>query len=396
MSQSEHFVFDPFDAGMNDDKRSAIYCRARDEQPFMLHKGPRRVWSVFRYDDIFQIVRDHNTFPSVPDFKGSFAILFDDPPEHTRLRKVVDKTFSRQKIERLRTRVSAMAETLLRDAMESREVDYYSKVAEPLFICIISEILGLPEIDQDTVQYWTMELTKLNQLPLFTDVNPRENWNQVLKPVYQQVGDLLCPLIERRFQSPADDLLNILVQNTRSGAKLSEEELYKLAVMMVLGGQDAAPLLLANTMLLLNKYPQQRSLLRSDANLVSSAVEEVLRFAPSFRSIERYVVHDIEIRGVSLKAGDILFCWLDSANRDERKFERSQEFDITRKFNPHLAFNRGIHMCLGINLSRVLAQETLKALLQLTRSFEVTGTPVPFPSPLLNGPQSLPVRLIPA
>ena len=136
--------------------------------------------------------------------------------------------------------------------------------------------------------------------------------------------------------------------------------------------------------------------MQSDPDLVSGAVEEVLRFRPSFRNVERYVAADTNIRGETLRQGDVLTCWLDSANRDERKFRQPEQFDITRKNNVHLAFNRGIHMCLGIFLSRILAQETLKTLIHLTDSFEVSGTPVPFSSPSLNGPQNLPVRLIPA
>ena len=397
MSQgAEHLLFDPFDVDMDEEKRFAIYERARDEQPFMLHEGLRRVWSVFRYEDIFHIVHDHKRFPSVPELKGSFVILFDDPPEHSRLRKVVDETFSRRNIERLRTNVATIAETLLRDAIDAGEIDFYTEVAEPLFIRIICEILGLPETDQDIFHHWSQEIIKVDKLNLFTDPDPRKKWDLVLQPLFREVGEFLSPLIEQRIQSPADDLLSILVENTRSGAMLSAEELYELAIMMVVGGEEAAPLLLANAMLLLDRYPEQQSLLWSEPDLVSSAVEEVLRFRPSFRNVERSVAADTNFQNVTLKTGDVLTCWLDSANRDERKFKRPEDFDIMRKFNPHLAFNRGTHMCLGNNLSRILAQETLKVLLRITQSFEVCGTPVPFPGPSLNGPQSLPVRLIPA
>ena len=217
-----------------------------------------------------------------------------------------------------------------------------------------------------------------------------------MQPLYREVGEFLSPALEQRRRSRSHDLLGVLVQNTRSGAMLTRRELYELAALVALGGQEAAPLLLTNAILLLDKYPAQQSLLRSDPDLVSGTVEEVLRFRPSFRNVERYVASDTELHGVTLKKGDVLTCWLDSANRDERKFKRPEVFDITRKNNAHLAFNRGIHMCLGIFLSRVLAQETLKALIRLTSSFEVSGTPVPFPSPSLNGPQNLPVKLMAA
>ena len=392
----EQLSFDPFDTDMNEDKRFAVYRRARDDQPFMLHEGPRRIWSVFRYEDIFRIVHDHETFPSVPEFKGSFAVLFDDPPQHTRLRKVVDETFCRREVERLRERITTIAEALLYDAIEAGETDFYTRVAEPLFMSIISEILGLPETDQAMFHYWSQEIARIDELALFTEPDPREKWDRVLQPLFREVGEFLSPLLEHRRLYPTDDLLSILVQHTQSGAMLTQQELYELAILAVLGGQEAAPLVLANAMLLLDRYPAQQSLLRSDPNLVSGAVEEVLRFRPSFRNVERYVASDTEIQGITLMKGDVLTCWLDSANRDERKFRQPEQFDITRKNNAHLAFNRGIHMCLGIFLSRLLAQETLKALIRLTGSFEVCGTPVPFPSPSLNGPQNLPVRLIPA
>lgn len=389
----EDISFDPFDTDLDDLKRYTVYRQARDRQPVMLHEGPRRIWSVFRYEDIFRIVHDHETFPSVPEFKDSFAVLFDDPPQHTRLRKVVDETFSRRRLERLRGRISAIVEEFLHVAIDAGETDFYTHVAEPLFTRIISEILGLPGNNQDLFHRWSEEIVKVDELHLFTDTDPKKKWDLVLQPLYREVGEFLTPALEQRRAVPADDLLGILVQNTQSGAMLTREELYGLAILVVLGGQEAAPLLLTNAILLLDKYPAQQSLLRSNPDLVSGAVEEVLRFRPSFRNVERYVAADTDIHDVAVKKGDILTCWLDSANRDERKFQRPEEFDITRKINAHLAFNRGIHMCLGIFLSRILAQETLKALIRLTGSFEVSGTPVPFPSPSLNGPQYLPVRL---
>lgn len=393
---TEQTGFDPFDTDTDEDKRFAIYRQARDRQPVMLHEGPRRIWSVFRYEDIFRIVHDHETFPSVPEFKDSFAVLFDDPPQHTRLRKVVDEAFSRRRIERLRGRISTTVEELLHDVIDAGETDFYTRVAEPLFTRIISEILGLPGSNQDIFHRWSEEVVKVDELHLFTDPDPKTTWDLVLQPLYREVGEFLTPALEQRRVAPTDDLLGILVQNTHTGAMLTREELYELAILVVLGGQEAAPLLLTNAVLLLDKYPAQQSLLRSNPDLVSGAVEEVLRFRPSFRNVERYVATDTGIQGITVKKGDVLTCWLDSANRDERKFQRPEEFDITRKNNAHLAFNRGIHMCLGIFLSRVLAQETLKVLIRLTDSFEVSRTPVPFPSPGLNGPQHLPLRLVPA
>ena len=392
----EPLSFDPFDPDTDEDKRFAIYRQARDEQPVMLHEGPRRIWSVFRYEDIFRIVHDHEMFPSVPEFKGSFAVLFDDPPQHTRLREVVDETFSRRRVERLRARIATIVEELLRSAMAAGESDFYTRVAEPLFTRIISEILGLPGSNQDTFHRWSEEIVKVDELHLFTDPDPKKKWDLVLQPLYREVGAFLTQALEQRRRFSMEDLLGILVQNTRTGAMLSREELYELAILVVLGGQEAAPLLLTNAILLLDKYPAQQSLLRSNPDLVSGTVEEVLRFRPSFRNVERYVAADTELHGVTLKKGDVITCWLDSANRDERKFKRPEVFDVTRKNNAHMTFNRGIHMCLGIFLSRVLAQETLKALIRLTSSFEVSGTPVPFPSPSLNGPQKLPVILVAA
>ena len=393
---TEQTGFDPFDPDLDEDKRFTIYRQARDRQPVMLHEGPRRIWSVFRYEDIFRVVHDHETFPSVPEFKDSFAILFDDPPQHTRLRKVVDETFSRNRVERLRKRISTIVEELLRTAIETGETNFYARVAEPLFARIISEILGLPGSNQDIFHRWSEEVVKVDELHLFTEPDPKKKWDLVLQPLYCEVGEFLTPALEQRRAAPADDLLGILVQNTHSGAMLTREELFELAILVVLGGQEAAPLLLTNAILLLDRYPAQQSLLRSNPDLITGVVEEVLRFRPSFRNVERYVAADTDIQGITVKKGDVLTCWLDSANRDERKFQRPEEFDITRKNNAHLAFNRGIHMCLGIFLSRVLAQETLKVLIRLTGSFEVSGTPVPFPTPSLNGPQNLPVRLVPA
>ena len=396
MSQSEYLAFDPFDADMDDEKRFAIYQRARNEQPFMLHDETRRNWSVFRYEDVARIVKDHQTFTSVPEFQGSFALLFDDPPQHTRFRKVVNEKFSRQELEKLRSGVSALAQTLLREAMELGEIDFYTQFAEPLFMSTITEILGLPETDQAMFHNWSQEIAKIDELELFKEPDPRAHWDSIIRPVYKEVGDFLSPLVEQRNNISTDDLLGDLVKNTRSGAMLSDEELYELAIMVVLGGQEAAPLLLSSIMLLLDKYPQQKALLWSNPKLIGGTVQEVLRFKPPFRNVQRHVAFDTRIQGVSLKTGDLLTCWLESANRDRQKFEHAEEFDISRKLNPHLAFNRGIHMCLGFSLSRMLAEETLKSLLQMTSSFEICGTPVPFSSPSLNGMESLPLRFIPA
>ena len=177
---------------------------------------------------------------------------------------------------------------------------------------------------------------------------------------------------------------------------LNREELFELAILVVLGGQEAAPLLLTNAILLLDKYPAQQSLLRSNPDLVTGVVEEVLRFRPSFRNVERYVAADTDIRGITVKKGDVLTCWLDSANRDERKFNRPEEFDITRKNNAHLAFNRGIHMCLGIFLSRGPGAGNPEGIItpdRLIRSQRSAGS---FPQlPASTARKDLPVRLVP-
>jgi cytochrome P450 len=402
---SEPFAFSPLDPALRRDPFAA-YARGRREHPVFVHEGlPLRLASVFRYDDVQAILRDpetwSNEFPLARQLgrggeEPPASMLGSDPPAHTRLRGLVNKAFTPRIVQRLEPRMREVARELVADALEAGEVDLVEALTYPLPVTVIAEIIGIPAEDRARFKRWSDEAIASLGLVFFGGIDEERIERQMR--LFSEMRGYFVPLAEERRRAPREDLLTGLVQAEHEGSRLSHEEMLSLLVLLLVAGNETTTSLIGNAVLELLAHPEAEKRLRQDPGLVPTAVEEVLRFASPVQFDPRRAKREVELGGVRFQPDDYLLCWLGSANRDERVFERPDVFDPAREKNPHLAFGFGPHYCLGANLARLEARVALEALLAGTKGFERTGSePLPLhPSPVFRAVTKLPLRLVPA
>jgi cytochrome P450 len=288
-------------------------------------------------------------------------LLAVDPPDHSRLRRLVAIPFTPKYIEGLRPRVQAIADTLL-DAVEARtdetgrrEMELISDFAYPLPLTVISEMLGIPLADRDTFREWSQAAVS------FT---PADRANPAVTAKLIEFIAYLRRLVADKRSNPGDDLLSGLVLAEAEGDKLSENELLSMIFLLIVAGHETTVNLIGNGMLALFEHPEQRARLQEDPNLLKAAIEEMLRYyGPVEMSLTRWVRQDTEFGGQRLRRGEQILALLASANHDGEQFPNPDLFDISREPNRHAAFGTGIHSCLGATLARLEGQIAFATLL---------------------------------
>jgi len=382
------------------------YARLREEA--RVHRvgeaNGLQSWRVNRYDDVRELLgdrrlsKDPRTARRELDRAGiaeqadplDRTMLSTDPPEHTRLRRVVSRAFTPRRVdERMRPVVQAITDGLLDEMAPRDEVDLIQALALPLPVHVICELLGVPEGDREQFRSW------------FTpDAAPgaREGW-------WGAGGRYLAGLVaERRRTADAGlaedeqpDLISALVTAADDGDRLTEREVVGTLTLLLIAGHETTINLLASGMLALFEHPDQLRLLRDRPELAPSAVEELARYTnPVQRGSFRCAIEDVQIGDVTIPAGAVVSAGIASANRDPRRFADPDRLDIARADNHHLAFGHGIHFCLGAPLARVEGQIAFTSLLRRFPDIalacpldEVRWRPLGF----LRGLAALPVRL---
>ena len=384
---------DPFDT----------YARGR-EIGILAHESlPLPLHSIFRYEDIQAVLRDHETFsnvfprnPAVAEAIGEEAppsMLGSDPPRHDRLRGLVSSAFTPRIIQRLEPRMVEIADQLVDAALERGEVDLVEALTYPLPVVVIAEIIGVPTEDRGRFKHWSDRLVENLGLGLLDGGNPERARRQ--QETFTALRNYFVPLAEQRRQHPRDDLLTGLVQARYEGSQLDDDEMLQMLVLLLVAGNETTTTLIGNAAIELMAHPEAERALRDDLSLLPGAIEEVLRFSSPIQFDPRRVTRDTEICGLALRENDWVLSWLASGNRDERVFDRPDQFDARRKKNPHLSFGFGLHYCIGANLARLEARVALEALLRKTRHFErIDDAPLPLhPSPVFRSFLSIPVKL---
>jgi cytochrome P450 len=401
---SEPFPFNPLDPRVRRDPY-ALYERGRRELPAFAHEGlPFRVVSIFRYEDVQAILRDWETwsnyFPPmiVADEMGGSgppSMLGTDPPEHTRLRSLVNKAFTPRIVQRLEPRMREIAEELLDAAVEQGEVDLVKALTYPLPVVVVAEIIGIPPEDREMFKRWSDEAVASLGVVFLSGADPERIERQ--RALFEEMRGYFIPLAEERRKHPREDLLTGLVQAEHEGSKLSHEEMLAMLVLLLVAGNETTTTLIGNAVLTLHDHPEEQKRLRDDPELLVSAIDEVLRFSSPVQFDPRRATRATELHGVPIAKDDYVLCWLGSANRDEAVFDRPDVFDVGRRKNPHMAFGFGTHYCIGANLARLEARVAVGTLLARTRSFERTDArDLPLhPSPVFKAVTELPVRLLP-
>lgn len=397
---TESFEFNPFDEATRRDP-FPLFARARREYPIFPHPG-LPITSVFRYNDVQCILRDPDTwsnrFPPPPGIDPAMlpepSMLGQDPPQHTRLRGLVSQAFTPRMIRRLEPRIEEIAEELLDHALSQHEVDLVAALTYPLPVIVIAEIIGIPVADREQFKRWSDAAVANLGNGLFVPPTPERL--RELGRLLGEMGDYFAVLADERRRHPREDLLTGLVQAELEGSRLTHDEMIRMLVLLLVAGNETTTTLIGNAVLELLDHPEQLARLRAAPELLmESAVEEILRFSSPVQLDPRCAKHDVDLHGHTVRANQIVVCWLGSANRDEEIFAEADRFDIGREDNRHLAFGFGPHYCLGANLARLETQVALRVLLRRTRSFERTGSePLPLhPSIVFRGVTKLPLRL---
>jgi cytochrome P450 len=289
-----------------------------------------------------------------------------------------------------------IADQLLDAALAARNVDLVQALTYPLPVTVIAEIIGVPTEDNARFKDWSDKLVETLGVGLFAPPN-RETLERN-RAIVDDLGEYFGRLAELRRSDPREDLLTGLVQAELEGSKLAFDEMVQMLILLLVAGNETTTTLIGNTVLTLLDHPAELERLRRDPSLVPSAIEEVLRFSSPVQLDPRRAARDVELCGEKLREGEMVICWLGSANRDESMFREPDRFDVGRKENRHLAFGFGTHYCLGSNLARLEAQIALRALLAHTRSFALsTDKPLPLHRSLVfRSFTEIPLELVPA
>lgn len=390
------FIADPY----------PVFARLRADHP-VIHDPATDQWLVSRFADVGALLRDrrlgrsyvhvatHEDFGRTPPpawqapFHDSLRVQLIDmePPDHTRLRRLVSTAFTPRTVEGLRPRVTEIVDGLVGAARERGEFDLLADVIERLPVAVIAELLGIPAADRPLLRPWSADMTLMFELARSEDDERRAVRATV------EFSDYLRSVVRERRRSPGDDLLSQLVQVGEAGDRLSEDELIATAILLLNAGHEASVNGAANAWWTLFRHPDALAALRSDPGLVPTAVEELLRYDTPAPMFERWVLEEIELHGVTIPRGHEVALLFASANRDAARFADPDGLVLDRSPNPHLSFGAGIHYCLGAPLARLELAILFRAILERMPTLEVVAEPAWKPRFILRGLQALPVRL---
>ena len=286
------------------------------------------------------------------------AILLNDPPDHTRLRKLVSQAFTPRMIETLREPITAIANGLLDDVGAKDELELMADYAFPLTLRVIATMIGVPDEQHGLLWRWSRVL--IRTLDLAPSLDDFRNAEQVAHEAFAFFQEVIA---ERRLH-PGDDLLSQLIAAHDQQDRLTEEELIVMCSLLLIAGFDTTVNLIGNGMLALAQHTDQMALLREQPQLMATAIEELLRYESSTQKALRYATEDGDVRGKRIGKGEAVIVLLASANRDPAVFAEPDRLDITREPNRHLGFGAGIHVCLGAPLARLEGQIALSTLLR--------------------------------
>ncbi len=395
--------FDPLDRAFIADPYP-VYDRLRADHPLLWNPATGQ-WMVSRFADVNGLLRDRRlgrTYLHVashaemgrdepPEWHDPFwrlvqsGMLDREPPDHTRLRRLVSKAFTPATVEGMRPRIEAIVDQLIGRALEAAEFDLIADVAEPLPVTVVAELLGVPEADRHLLRPWSADIC------LMYELSPSEDSQRAAVAASLAFGGYLRDLARDRRVHPGDDLISGLAQVAEAGDTLTEDELIGTCALLLNAGHEASVNGTGNAWWTLFRHPDALAALRADPSLVPSAIEELLRFDTPLPMFERWVLEDIELYGVRIERGAELALQFASANRDPEGIERPDSLVLDRRPNPYISFGAGIHYCLGAPLAKLEMGILFDALLRRMPGLELVSTPVWKPTFVLRGLQSLPV-----
>ena len=386
------------------------FARARAQAPVQWHEG-LGLWLAFTHAESNAVLRDRRLGRIWRDREraerfASFnlihrnALLEMEPPDHTRLRRLVSAAFARGHVERLRPWVQRLAGELVDGLVErsggSEPVDVLSGMAEELPVAVIAELLGVPDADRPLLRPWSNAIVKMYEYGRTTALE------DAAERAADQFVTYLRGLATDRRRAPGEDLLSHLVtvrddSVVEVGAPvLTEDELVTTCILLLNAGHEATVNVSGNGLLALLEHPDQLQRLRADPGLLPTAVEELMRFDSPLQLFERTATADVEVGGVTVREGEKIAALLGAANRDPAVFADPDRLDVGCTDNPHVTFGAGVHFCIGAPLARVELQASFGALLERTSRLELGAPARRRPEFVIRGLSELPVVASPA
>lgn len=392
---TELLTYNPFLPEVQDDPYPT-YRALRETEP--VHRSPfLDLWFLTRYDDIDGLLRDRRftsdrtLWNSLPGMDEGYvpSMVSVDPPDHTRLRRLVSKAFTPAVVARIRPWAREVVDRALEEAAVEGGLDLVEDLARPLPTAVIGRLLGVPVEDWPRSQRWARAMV-LSVDPLaMPDADRVAAFRSAEEDFYEYIGGLVA----RRRLEPRDDLISALVAAEEKGDVLGERELLAMLELLLVAAQETTVGLIGNGALALLRHPEQLALLADRPALLDSAIEELLRFDSPMQLALRVAREDVEVQGREIQAGDMVVGLLGAANRDPEHFADPERLDLARSPNPHFGFGRGIHFCLGAPLVRLEAQVALGELVRRFPRMELASEPRRSETVLIRALSSLPLRL---
>jgi len=363
--------FNPYDWKIHEDPYPA-YAALRRWAP-VYHNEELDFWALSRHADVLAAFRDPERYSNefgvslekeqIREARTVMSFLAMDPPEHTRVRALVNRGFSPRRVTQLEPKIRALANRYIDAFIENGECEFVDAFAGRLPMDVISEMLGVPQADRDDLRGWA-DL-----------VIHREQGNPDVPPEGMAAAAMMlkyfAEFVTQRRKSPADDLTDALIAAEIDGDRLADADIIAFLFLMIIAGNETTTKLLANAMYWLWRHPEQRDIVRNDPTMIANWGEETLRFDPSSQLIARTTATDVELHGCKIPAGARVALLIGSANRDERVWDRPDQYDIRRETRNSLSFGQGTHFCLGASLARLETRVSLEELHRRIPDFEI-------------------------
>jgi hypothetical protein len=383
------------------------YARLHEEGPLhYLDVGNKwAVWSIFSHAECASIAKDPRLsakrakqmlLPLPLSRQAEFSelarmlslwLIFMDPPEHTRLRKLLNKGFSAAAVEGLRPQVEVIVDQMLKPLQYGAEVDLMREFANPMPVRIILEMLGIPQELRDTFVDWSRAIAVFRGNPNRTVEEARAAQDALI-----ELTEFFRTTVAERRRNKGNDLISLLIDIEEEGEVLTEEELYAQCIALLFAGHETTRNLIGNGMYTLLRNPRETAELREKPEMIRSAVEELLRYESPVQFTARVLKEDIEVCGQQIRKGWTVLCMLGAANRDPKQFKEPNQLDLKRLNNQHLAFSAGLHFCIGAQLARLEGQIALRNLVQRFPQMKLAGPRPEWASTFgFRGLKSLPV-----
>ncbi|WPB75157.1 cytochrome P450 [Archangium violaceum] len=373
------------------------YEQLRGRSP-VLHEPHSDLWMVFDYESVKRALQDHEAFSSIvapPSAMTSQWLVFMDPPRHTKLRALIMRAFTPRAVASLEPRILALSHELLDRTRSRGEMELAEDFSVPLPLRVIAEMLGVPLADQPRFKRWSDVMMALGYAVAGSEEAARVH--REFAEVTEEMRAYVRDLATQRRVAPRDDLLTRLVEAEVDGERLTGDELLGFVQLLLSAGHETTTNLINNALLCFLEHPAQLARLRAEPGLLPSAIEEVLRYRSPVQAMFRVTRAEVSLHGQVIPAGKMVLAMIGSANRDPRKFQEPDRFDISREPNPHIAFGHGIHFCIGAPLSRLEARVGLSVLLERMRDFALASDAPWEPRRAIHvhGPTRLPIRFTP-